>query len=152
MFPWLHQDVSKAVSAAEVCPRWINTQNDHEDSNNKYSTNVMGRFTCSNDGCPTRSWSSKTVSIWIRGYPENGYNAVIFNQRCKDCNQLGDLTLDKNSYVERVAYRLKKWAGVLMEQQHYAGKGGRPPHMRELCEGCKRGYCQQETQLGRRTV
>ncbi|KAH8889936.1 hypothetical protein GQ53DRAFT_184749 [Thozetella sp. PMI_491] len=140
MFPWLQSDISKAVSAANIRSRWINTEKDRKDSNNEYSTNVMGTFTCSNVGCPTRGWSSKTVSILIRGYPENGYNAVIFNQRCKSCNELGNLTLDKDSYVERVAYRLKKWAGVRMEQQHYAGKAGRP-HMRELCEGCKRGYC-----------
>jgi hypothetical protein len=142
MFPWLHREVSKAVSVAKIRSRWINTKDDHKASNNQYSTNVMGKFTCNNDGCPTRGWSSKTVSILIRGYPENGYNAVIFNQRCKSCNKLGDLTLDKDSYVERVAYRLKKWAGVRMEQQHYTGKAGRP-HERELCEGCKRGYCQQ---------
>ena len=72
----------------------------------------------------------------------NGYNAIIFNQRCESCNGLGTLTLDKNSYVERVAYRLKKWAGVRMEEQHYAGKVG-SPHKSELCEGCKRGYCQE---------
>ena len=57
-------------------------------------------------------------------------------------NKLGALTLDEHSYVERVAYRLKKWAGVRMEQMRYAGKGGLP-HRSDLCEGCRRGYCQQ---------
>jgi hypothetical protein len=33
-----------------------------------------------------------------------------------------------DSYVERVAYRLKKWCGVELE---------RP----EFCEGCKAGHC-----------
>jgi len=102
----------------------------------------MGKFACNNRGCPTRGWSSRKVSTLIRGYPENGYDAVVFNQRCQSCNELGGLTLDKDSYVERVAYRLKKWAGVWMERQDYAGGAG-PPHKRELCEGCKRGYCQQ---------
>lgn len=82
------------------------------------------------------------VTILIRGYPGNGYNAVVFNQRCKSCNWLGVFTLDKNSYVNRVAYRLKKWAGVHVEKQHYNGKTG-PPHESDLCEGCKRGVCMQ---------
>jgi len=102
----------------------------------------MGRFTCQNDGCATSGWSSKMVAILIRGYSENGYNAVVFNQRCKTCNKLGDFTLNKESYVERVSYRLKKWAGVQVEQPHYTEKTG-PPHLRDFCEGCKQGYCQQ---------
>ncbi|KAH8782654.1 zinc-binding domain-containing protein [Diaporthe sp. PMI_573] len=102
----------------------------------------MGNFACNNESYSNRGWRSKKVSILIRGYPRNGYNAVIFNQCCESCNGLGTLTLDENSYVERVAYWLKKWAGVRLEQQHYNGKVG-PPHKRELCEGCKRGYCQQ---------
>jgi hypothetical protein len=141
MFPSLHQDVVKAVSD-EIHSTWFNRNGSQKDSNNKYSTNVMGKFGCDNDGCPNRGWASKKVAILIRGYPENGYNAVVFNQRCKACNRLGTLTLDENSYVGRVAYRLKKWAGVPMEEQHYAGKAGLP-RKHELCEGCKRGYCQQ---------
>jgi hypothetical protein len=52
------------------------------------------------------------VIIQIRGYSGNGYNAVVFNQRCRSCDWLGALTLDEKSYIDRVAYRLKKWAGV----------------------------------------
>jgi len=139
VFPWLHRDVSKAVSD-EVDVKWVNKKGNNKDSNHQYSTNVMGKFTCVNDRCLTHGWSSKSVSILIKGYPGNGYNAVIFNQRCKSCNELGNLTLDKESYVERVAYRVKKWAGLRTEQPYYAGKKGLP-HKRELCEGCKRGYC-----------
>lgn len=144
MFPWFNQAVAKAVSD-EIHPKWINTKNRSKHPNNEYSTTVMGKFTCDNDDCPTRGWSSKTVSILIKGYPGNGYNAVIFNQRCQSCNELGDLTLNKNSYVERVAYRLNRWAGVRTEQQPYTEKRITTPHKRELCEGCKRGYCQQRS-------
>jgi hypothetical protein len=140
MFPSLHQDVSNAVSD-EIHSTWFN-EGDDENSNNKYSTHVMGKFRCDNNGCSNRGWNSKKVAILIRGYPENGYNAVVFNQRCKSCKRLGILTLDEDSYIERVAYRLKKWAGVRMQEQYYAGKVGLP-HKHELCKGCKRGYCQQ---------
>jgi len=139
MFPSLHQNVVNAVSD-EIRSTWFSKKGGDEDSDNEYSTNVMGKFRCNNDSCSSRGWSSKKVSILIRGYPGNGYNAVVFNQHCKSCNGLGTLTLDENSYVERVAYRLKKWAGVRVEGQHYAGKVG-PPHKSELCEGCKQGYC-----------
>ena len=141
IFPSLHQDVSNAVSDA-IASTWFNKKNSDKDSYVEYSTYVMGKFTCNNDDCSKNGWGSKKVAILIRGYPENGYNAVVFNQRCRSCNRLGTLTLDKNSYIERVAYRLKKWAGVPVEEQHYAQKTGLP-HKSELCEGCKRGYCQQ---------
>ena len=141
MFPLLHQNVSDAVSD-EIQSTWFNEKGSDKHCNNKYSTNVMGKFKCNNNSCSNRGWASKKVAILIRGYPKNGYDAVIFNQRCQSCNRLGAFTLDENSYVERIAYRLKKWAGVWMEEQRYSEKVG-PPHKRELCEGCKGGYCQQ---------
>lgn len=147
MFPWLHKDISKAISAAGVSSRWVDKKGSKNDPEEEYPTNVMGKFKCTNDACKSPGWGSKTVSILIRKYPGNGYNAVIFNQRCKECDTLGELTLDKDSYVERVAYRLMKWAGVQMERPHYTAKEG-PPHERKLCEGCKRGYCQQRYDEG----
>jgi hypothetical protein len=141
MFPSLHQNIVKAVSHDNISTRFHENNSD-EDSNNKYSTHVMGRFQCYNNACSATGWSSKMVAISIRGYPGNGYNAVVFNQRCMACKRLGSFTLDVESYIGRVAYRLKKWAGVSTEQQYYAPKEG-PPHERDLCEGCKRGVCRQ---------
>lgn len=141
MFPLFHQDVSNAVSDAITSP-WFNSTDSNKDSYVKYSTYVMGKFQCDNDACSKDGWGSKKVGILIRGYSENGYNAVVFGQRCQSCNQLGILTLNKGSYIDRVAYRLKKWAGVPTEEQHYLVRNG-PPHKSELCEGCKRGYCEK---------
>ena len=141
MFPSFHQDVVNSVSD-EIASTRFHKNDSNRDSNNEYSTHVMGKFKCNNDSCSADGWGSKKVAILIRGYPKNGYNAVVFNQRCKSCNRLGTLTLDKESYVDRVTYRLKKWAGVPMEQQDYTPKEGLP-HERDLCEGCKRGVCQQ---------
>ena len=141
MFPSLHQDVVNAVSD-EITSTWFHKEDSDKNSNNEYSTHVMAKFKCNNDACSTGGWGSKKVAILIKGYPGNGYSAVVFNQRCKSCNQLGTLSLDKKSYVDRVTHRLKKWAGVPMEQQYYASKEGLP-HERDLCEGCKRGVCRQ---------
>ena len=141
MFLSLHQDVVNAVSD-KVTSIWFHKENSNKDSNNEYSTHIMGKFECQNDTCSTEGWGSKMVAILIRGYPRNGYNAVVFNQRCKACHQLGALVLDEKSYVDRVAYRIKKWAGVRMEQQYYEPKEGLP-HERDLCEGCKRGVCRE---------
>jgi len=146
MFSSLHQNVEEAV-CGEIASTWFQEKDSDRDSNNKYSTHVMGKFKCGNNACSTGGWGSKKVAILIRGYPSNGYNAVIFNQRCKSCNKLGNFTLDEESYVERVAYRLKKWAGIHMEQPYYASKVG-SPHKSDLCEGCKRGVCQQKNDWG----
>ncbi|MCJ1472597.1 hypothetical protein MMC13_001246 [Lambiella insularis] len=137
MFPSLHQTIVKAVSDDNITT-WFQENDSDEGSTNAYTTHVMGRFKCNNNACSQDGWSSKKVAISIRGYPRNGYNAVVFNQRCMACKRLGTLTLDIESYVDRVAYRLKKWAGVAMEQQYYAPKEG-PPHERDLCEGCQSG-------------
>ena len=139
MFPSLHQGVVNAVSDEIASPNFRMDDSDNA-AHNRYSTNGMGTFKCNNNVCPNHGWGSKKVAILIRGYSKSGYNAVVFNQRCKSCNKLGNLILDEKSYVDRVAYRLKKWAGVTMERQHVAPKKG-PPHESTLCEGCKRGIC-----------
>ena len=144
-FPLLHQDVVNAVSN-KIASTWFHKNDSDRDSNNEYPTHVMGKFKCNNDSCSTEGWASKKVAILIRGYPMNGYNAVVFNQRCKSCNQLGTMIIDEKSYVDRVAYRLKKWAGVPMEPQYYARKGGLP-HESNFCEGCKKGICGKANQL-----
>jgi hypothetical protein len=141
MYPSLHQDVMDMVSL-EIPSAWFHEDDDNEDTNNKYLTHVMGTFKCNNNTCSSVGWGSKKVAMLIRGYPGNGYNAVVFNQRCKSCFQLGSLSLDKKSYVDRIAYRIRRWAGFLMEQPYYASNQG-PPHERELCEGCKQGLCRQ---------
>ncbi|KAF1850817.1 uncharacterized protein K460DRAFT_271884 [Cucurbitaria berberidis CBS 394.84] len=141
MFPLLHRDVVNAVSG-DISSTWFNGKPSDRNSNNEYSTHVMGKFICNNKACPTGGWGSKKVAILIRGYPGNGYNAEVFNQRCKSCNRPGSMKLDEDSYVDRVAYRLKKWAGIPMEKQHYERKISLP-HEEMFCEGCKRGLCQR---------
>lgn len=140
-YPHLHGKVIQAVADQMGKTPWFNNGRNKRAPTHEYSTNVMGRFTC-NNGCPRSTWTSKKVAIVIRGYAENGYSAIVFNQRCKSCEQLGRFTLDQQSYIERIAYRLKKWAGVEVELPYYEGTEG-PPHVQELCEGCKRGYCQK---------
>lgn len=137
-FPALHDAIHNEVRSdvGSTCFRKSNNG-----ANNEHPTNIMSKFLCANDGCPTRRWTSKTVAIVIRGFPRGGYNAEVFNQRCRECNELGRMTIDEDSYVERVAYRLRRWAGAEAERPPYGGDQG-PPHERSLCEGCKRGYCQ----------
>lgn len=140
-YPFLHKDVLKAVSK-DLPSTWFNKNGSKKSSNNEYATNVMGKFKCDNTSCSNTIWTSKKVAIVIRGYHRNGYDAVVFNQRCMSCKELGSFTLDKQCYVERIAYRLKRWAGVKTEKSFYAGKDG-PPHQVDLCEGCQQGYCQK---------
>ncbi|KAB8070242.1 zinc-binding domain-containing protein [Aspergillus leporis] len=104
-----------------------------------YDTNIMGRFICNNNACPSSGWSSKMIAITIRMYPGERYNARVYHQRCRRCNRLSRPIIDE-SYAERVAYRLKKWRGIQMEVPHYSGKS-QGPHDSDLCEGCKAGHC-----------
>ncbi|KAK4245595.1 zinc-binding domain-containing protein [Corynascus novoguineensis] len=145
MFPTLHEDVKNNLSEYSINPEpWFNSNENDRTMLEDYSTFVMGRFECHNQNCAQRGWGSKKIAITIQRFPNNGYNAVVFKQRCKSpgCNRLGRLRLDKNSYVERVTYRLKKWAGIPMETPEYDGFEGGPPHLSKLCEGCKAGRCQ----------
>ncbi|KAF1362300.1 hypothetical protein EJ07DRAFT_106638 [Lizonia empirigonia] len=141
MFPSLHQDVVSAVSD-EIASPHFHVDDSESGVSKTYSTHVMGTFVCNNSTCYNDGWVSKKVTILIRGYPTNGYNAVVFNQRCKSCNKLGTMKMDEESYVDRVAYRLKKWAGVQLARPYYGPKKGLP-HKSELCEGCKKGVCEQ---------
>jgi hypothetical protein len=45
-------------------------------------------------------------------------------------------------YVERVAYRLKKWCGVAQERTQFSGKS-KGPHQEKFCEGCKARHCSE---------
>ncbi|KAK2728618.1 hypothetical protein CKAH01_10748 [Colletotrichum kahawae] len=119
---------------------WVRRATRGSHPENEYATFVMGRFRC-NHGCVDSVWTSKKVAMVIRGYAGNGYNASVFNQRCRICENLGTFTLDKKSYIERIAYRLKKWAGVEIEPEIHVRKEG-PPHLSDLCEGCKQKVCQ----------
>jgi hypothetical protein len=141
MFPSLHQDVVNAVSDEIASPEFHKDDSDSA-ANKRFSTHVMGKFKCNNNACHNHGWGSKKVAILIRGYSKGKYNAVVFNQRCRSCNKLGNLKLDEESYVDRVAYRLKKWAGIKLDRSYVASKKG-PPHESSLCEGCKRGVCPQ---------
>ena len=138
-FPELHKSVAEAV-ASSITSTWFHDDDDGRSSDNEHSSCVMGTFTCDNTACIKNCWSSKVVAILIKGYARNGYTAIVFNQRCRLCDRLGDFKLDENSYVERVAYRLKEWAGVMVARPSFERRRG-PPHEKEVCEGCKAGVC-----------
>ena len=144
MFPNLHDSVESEVRDDIGAARFHDEDTDRN-CNNLYETHVIARFICLNRTCST-STSSGKVAIRIRGYPGNAYNAVVFNQRCESCHALGKMRLNKDTYVERVSYRLKRWGGVEMERPPHSSRGT-PPHKCELCEGCKAGYCLQGRML-----
>jgi hypothetical protein len=100
----------------------------------------MGRFECPNEACRSSGWSSKKIATTIRHYPNAKYNAKVWYQRCKKCDMKGIITLDSESYVERIVHRLKVWNNLPTEKQVHSGKS-KGPHEREYCEGCKAGHC-----------
>jgi hypothetical protein len=146
MFPELHPNVADAVFP-EISLTWFNRDDNDQTFNHEWFTHVMGRFICNNNTCKKAGWNSRKVPIEIRRYKDNGYIAIVYNQRCKSCDHLGTFELNERSYIERVAYRLKKWAGVEMEVLPYKEVDGLP-HERAYCEGCKRGKCREGNRIG----
>lgn len=139
MYPSLHQEVAEAISD-HIEHLVFHEDNDNKDVSKEYSTFVMGYFRCYSPACSTRGWSSGKVTILIRSYRDDSYNAVVYKQRCEECNGMGKLTIDNASYISRVRYRLLSWAGVAQERPVYGSKKC-PPHKAHLCEGCKQGIC-----------
>jgi hypothetical protein len=138
MYPSLHDDVTRLLEDDGLYLDF------HKRDNAKgcikdYDTNIMGKFTCCNNACGNKGWSSKEIAITIRMYSGGRYNARVYHQRCQRCNTLSRPVLD-DSYAERVAYRIKKWRGVQMNPPDYSGESD-GPHRKELCEGCKAGHC-----------
>lgn len=108
----------------------------------EYDTHIMGRFQCLNPECDSDGWSSKKVTITIRLYEGDGeYNARVYHQRCLTCNRLSRPILDEDSYVDRVAYRLRKWSGIDMDIPVYTSGDSNGPHQKRFCEGCMAGHC-----------
>ncbi|TLD09495.1 hypothetical protein PspLS_11890 [Pyricularia sp. CBS 133598] len=146
IYPKLHQDILQAMPE-NVTIVWEDSLDERARPRNQWVTNVMGRFTCRNRQCASGGWFSRTVGIWIRQFRGGRYNAIVYSQECELCGWLGWLTLDRGSYIERVAYWLKKWAGVPVEPPPHREKRG-PPHKQELCEGCRRGFCFTKSRSG----
>ncbi|KAK0713772.1 hypothetical protein B0T26DRAFT_783290, partial [Lasiosphaeria miniovina] len=78
----------------------------------EYPTNIMALFQCLNSHCGRAGWGSMKVGILTRrggaGAGAMGYDALVFNQRCKGRNRLGAMVVNEDVYVERVAYWMKK--------------------------------------------
>ncbi|KAF3239587.1 hypothetical protein TWF217_001256 [Orbilia oligospora] len=104
-------------------------------------TRLIGSLKCSSCG---KGWTTGKVATAIRGYEQQngqlGYSAEVFNQRCAECNSLGHLTLDVDTYVERVARRLLIWKGEFSPEPQTGGQFTLP-HRSDLCEGCAVGRC-----------
>jgi hypothetical protein len=140
LHPVRHNEVSRLL-ADEGLQYNFHSQDDENTCLQEYDTNITGRFICRNNRCGSQGWGSKKIAITIRQYRGNCYNARVYHQRCQACRGLGKPILD-GTYAERVAYRIKKWAGIEMEPPPYGGESEKP-HNTRLCEGCRAGHCTQ---------
>lgn len=108
MYPELHEAVA-AELARDLPSVRFNSKDSDDGRTRNYNSHVMGSFICRNERCSRGGWGSKRVAIQIRGYRKNGYNALVYNQRCQSCRTLGHFKINEDSYVQRVAYWLRKW-------------------------------------------
>lgn len=142
MQPSLHDDVASLLEEDNLYFAFYEIDKP-ETSIRDYDTTVMGRFDCRNQSCSSNGWSSKKIAITVRLYANDRYNARVYHQRCMKCNSINEPILDA-TYAERVAYRLKKWSGIVMDQPRYSLKKSRGPHQSNLCEGCGAGHCSEQ--------
>ena len=139
MYPALHDSVCRLLEEDNLSFTFFAIDED-KGSIEDYDTNIMGRFKCLNIVCPKTGWASKLIAITIRMYSKQQYNARVYHQRCKGCGSLSQPFPD-DSYAKRIAYRLKKWSGIEVDQPSYTVRGSERPHESALCEGCKHGHC-----------
>ena len=142
MYSSLHAEVSPLLKEGGLHFDFHNID-EPSASTREYDTNIMGKFKCANDACSSSGWSSNKISVTIRLYSGNRYNARVYHQRCKRCKSLSRPLLDE-TYAERVTYRLKKWSGVEVERPSHSGGKSKGPHQSSLCEGCKAGHCSEQ--------
>jgi hypothetical protein len=108
-------------------------------STRECDTNVMGQFPCWNTRCLSKGWSSKTISVTIRLYPDSRFNVRVYNQRCQECGKMSQPRLD-GFYAERVVYQ---WSRIDVEAPFFPGEYN-GPRLAALCEGCRNGRCNSQ--------
>ncbi|KAF7920906.1 hypothetical protein EAE99_007758 [Botrytis elliptica] len=139
MYPSLHNSVACLLRENDLNFTFHEVDDSHG-CIKEYDTTIRGRFACYKRTCSSKGWGSNKIAITIRMYDGDRYNARVYAQRCNQCEILGRPKIDEKTYAERIAYRLKKWKGVPVEQPLYIEKET-PPHNEDLCEGCKAGHC-----------
>ncbi|KAK3347153.1 zinc-binding domain-containing protein [Lasiosphaeria hispida] len=141
VYPHLHGRVVEALlpDVLDPEPWFVHEPGTRE---NRKETFIVGRFSCPNQSCRKAGWTTGKVCIHITSYANSGYRAIVWSQRCKLCDTMGILALDEQSYIDRVAFRLKKWAGLVVPAVPYV-KRGTPPHLSDFCEACIAGFCER---------
>lgn len=146
MYPALHDKVNRLLEEDGLSFTFFEIDEDIG-CIKEHDTYIMGRFRCLNRACRKAVWTSKVIAITIRMYPEQQYNARVYNQRCIGCGSLSQPSLD-DSYEQRIAYRIKKWNNIDIPRPSYTAQARERPHESTLCEGCKHGHCKERKSLG----
>lgn len=135
IFPEFHDDIESSA------PHMTFENNPHRAHPTKeWETRVVGTFICTDKQCKVYKWTSGTIATNIRLYNKNKYNALVYNQRCRKCNSLGRMEIDRQTYIDRVSRRLKVWSNIPVEEIEIRERAT-PPHRSDKCEGCKAGHC-----------
>ncbi|KAF5664827.1 hypothetical protein FHETE_6942 [Fusarium heterosporum] len=146
LYPELHDEVADKLEEFQL-EYSFNTNDDEHSILKDYDSNIMGRFSCPNDQCKNNGWSTEKMAVTIREYSGDRYNVRVYHQRCKRCKSVGRPTIDEDSYIDRVTYRIKKWNGVEMKHPEWSGIRVKP-HEEALCEGCRDGHCLKDRKGG----
>ncbi|KAL4927547.1 3CxxC-type zinc finger protein [Aspergillus undulatus] len=140
MYPTLHESVTSLLDPFDLSMAF-HKRDAYKTCIKASDISIPGKFICTDPGCTKGGWGSKRIAMTIRLYPESKYNARIYHQRCEMCEGAVRPLVDEMIYAERVAYWIKKWNGVSVEENRRKQKSSRRPHDQERCEGCLAGHC-----------
>ncbi|KAF3018853.1 hypothetical protein E8E14_007143 [Neopestalotiopsis sp. 37M] len=139
MYPELHEQVLRDLQTVSLSHSFHH-EDDYSGCIKDYDTKIMGTFRCQHNRCRGSQWSSKHIAITIRLYEGGMYNARVLSQLCGLCKNATRPQPDQ-TYVSRIAYRLKKWSGLDVEAPPYTKRSDESFNDRNLCQGCKHGHC-----------
>lgn len=141
MRPDLNSEVIGTIDGKMKSIKFNNEDSDSECR--ELEVNLVGTFVCPN--C-RRSWKSGIVFTVVRLYFNNTYNAKVYGQRCKRCENASLPKLDE-TYAQRVSYKLETMYGIPHPKVEYRSKPMKP-HDKHRCQGCKINRCQRSKMNG----
>ncbi|KAF9917232.1 hypothetical protein BX616_001614 [Lobosporangium transversale] len=107
---------------------------------------IYGSFTCQSLSCASRTWTSGIIATELKfSNVDNSYHTTIHSQRCKDCEQYVEPSVNIDDYTEKILWVLDLWRGHRKAIKQTDNRSSDGPHGDERCHACVVGSCPWKT-------